>query len=206
MQIFKKISQTKKPSAPRSLAIEGIPPAPMTAEPDDAELATQALLDSLAEMVREKRSSRKRRHAQQDSHRGDKPRGKDGKASQGEANMSADAGSEPVRDAHYYKVLAERIREAHRTAALRAMRFVYNCEQELQRPDLPYYGPKSLQLLEAELYKRIDIIEREGGELKRRWQHCLAEVTVRLMDAPPPKEKPHTDSTGENNVPQKEQK
>ena len=57
------------------------------------------------------------------------------------------------------------------------------CEQELQKPSLPLSGPGSLGLLEAELYNRIDVIERRGGELKRRWQHCLATVIVRMMQA-----------------------
>ena len=54
-------------------------------------------------------------------------------------------------------------------------------EQELKKPHLPVSGAGSLGLLETELYKRIDVIERVGGELKKRWQHCLADVTVRLM-------------------------
>nr|MCR4958560.1 hypothetical protein [Prevotella sp.] len=54
-------------------------------------------------------------------------------------------------------------------------------EQELRKPHLPAYGPGSLELLKAELYKRMDVIDREQGELKRRWQHALAEVTIRLM-------------------------
>lgn len=85
----------------------------------------------------------------------------------------------------YYQAIADRIREAHRLSALRATRFVAFCEQELQNPHLPLYGPGSVQLLETELYKRLDAVSREGGELKRRWQHCIAEVTVRLMEAPP---------------------
>ena len=63
------------------------------------------------------------------------------------------------------------------------VRFLAFCEQELRKPHLPAYGDGSLGLLEAELYKRLDIVEHEGGELKRRWQHCLATVTVRLMQA-----------------------
>ena len=85
----------------------------------------------------------------------------------------------------YYRQLADRIREAHAKAARQATRFIYNCELELRKPRLPLYGAGSVQLLETELYKRIDVVEREGGELKTRWQHCLAEVTVRLMNAQP---------------------
>lgn len=65
----------------------------------------------------------------------------------------------------------------------RALHFTCYCEQQLADPSLPLYGKGSLSLLEAELYKRLDVVEREGGDLKKRWQHCLAEVTIRLMNA-----------------------
>ena len=93
-------------------------------------------------------------------------------------------------DSAYYHRLAERIRQAYDAATLRAMRFVAFCEQELKKADLPLEGPGSLWLLNVELMKRIDTIERVGGDLKRRWQHCVAEVTVRLMKATS-----HTDTT-----------
>lgn len=133
---------------PRPLRIEGVTPAPLTAEPDDAELAAQALLESLSGIA----------------HRKPAPEAQEGTAV-------------------YYRQLAGKIRLAHEAATQRTLRFVAFCEQELQKPDLPVSGPGSLGLLEAELYKRIDVIERAGGELKRRWQHCLADVTVRLMQA-----------------------
>lgn len=143
-------------SRPQPLRIEGIAPAPLTPEPDDAEQAAAALLELMASSVNVQVSNN-----DDDQHRHkDKP-----------------------RDAVYYRQLAERIREAHRSAMLRTMRFLSFTEQELLKPDLPVQGPGSLALLETELYKRIDIIDRYGGELKRRWQHCLAEVTVRLMQA-----------------------
>jgi hypothetical protein len=88
-----------------------------------------------------------------------------------------------VRDAAYYRRLAERIRLARDQATLRTMRFVTWCEQELEKRDLPIEGKGSLAQMETELYKRIDTIERVDGELKRRWQHCLATVIVRLMQA-----------------------
>lgn len=81
---------------------------------------------------------------------------------------------------------------ARESTRLRVARFLAFVEQELKKPYLPTYGDGSLGLLEAELYKRIDIVEREGGELKRRWQRCLALVTVRLMDAA---RNSHTDDT-----------
>ena len=111
-----------------------------------------------------------------------------------QSNQS-DQSTQSNQTAAYYRQLASRIREAHAKAARQATRFIYNCELELQKPRLPLYGPGSVQLLETELYKRIDVVDREGGELKRRWQHCLAEVTIRLMNAQPQEEKPHTDNT-----------
>lgn len=147
MDLFR--SKKKQVGAePRPLRIEGVTPAPLTAEPDDAELAAQALLESLSGIA----------------HRKPDPEAQEGTAA-------------------YYRQLAGKIRLAHEAAVLRAMRFMAFVEQELQKPDLPVSGPGSLGLLEAELYKRIDVIERAGGELKRRWQHCLADVTVRLMQA-----------------------
>lgn len=128
----------------------------LTADPDDAELAAQALLESLATPpLPPFRGRGEMEHAEL----------------QPEEKGTA-----------YYRRLADRIRQAHDAAILRTIRFLAFCEQELQKPNLPKEGPGSLGLLEAELYKRIDTVDREGGELKRRWQHCLAEVTVRLME------------------------
>ena len=137
------------------LAVEGVAPAPLTAEPDDAELAAEALLESLSPDP-------------SPVGRGGKKQAKPKAAEQGTAE--------------YYRQLAERIEKAQTVAAQRTTRFVAFCEQELKKRSLPKNGPGSLALLEAELYKRIDTVDREGGELKRRWQHCLAEVTVRLME------------------------
>ena len=136
-------AQTAQP-----LRIEGVAPAAMTPEPDDAELAAQALLELLA-----------------------------GRAS------GNDDGAERPEDgtAEYYRLLADRIRQAHAKAELRSRRFVAWCEQELRRDDIPMDGKDSLAQMETELYKRIDTVDREGGDLKRRWQHCLAEVIVRRM-------------------------
>lgn len=141
---------------PVPLRIEGVKPAPLTPEPDDAELAAQALLESMCDVRSKKEDVRE---------------------------VAADAHQPSVRDAQYYHALAERIRLARDQATLRTMRFVTWCEQELEKRDLPIEGKGSLAQMEAELYKRIDTIERVGGELKHRWQHCLANVIVRLMKA-----------------------
>ena len=145
-----------KEAAAQPLAIEGVTPAPVTAEPDDAELAAQAVLELMAHGKR--------------------------KAKNEESPDPVSFSSEDEKGSAFYRHVADRIREARTEAALRATRFVAFAEQQLRNPRLPLTGKGSLALLEAELYKRIDIIEREGGKLKRRWQHCLAVVTVRMMD------------------------
>lgn len=152
---------------PQTLAIEGIPQAPLTPEPDEAELAAQALLEMMAAIQHD------RRH---------------GKGARRNNDITASPDNEKEeavtpRTASYYRHLARKMREAREATRLRVTRFLAFVEQELKKPNLPTYGDGSLGLLEAELYKRIDIVEREGGELKRRWQRCLALVTVRLMDA-----------------------
>ena len=159
MTIFKKIfhrkprgNDPKADAAPQPLRIEGVPEAPFTPEPDDAELAAEAVLELMA------------------------------RGGQSNRNTPSNQNNPTAQTADYYRQLADRIREAHAKAARQATRFIYNCELELRKPRLPLYGAGSVQLLETELYKRIDVVEREGGELKRRWQHCLAEVTVRLME------------------------
>ena len=153
------------------LRIEGVEPAPLTPEPDDAELAAQALLESLCD-VRSKMKDV--REVAADAHQpipADAPT----------RSLSAISHQSSVRDAQYYHALAERIRLARDQATSRTMRFVAWCEQELEKRNLPIEGKGSLAQMEAELYKRIDTIERVGGELKRRWQHCLAEAIVRQM-------------------------
>ena len=163
MTIFKKIFRRQTNPLPLGGGREGAPlriegtHTHLTPEPDDAELAAEALLELIAPSNSPKGEGKNAAARPIPS-----PLGEDGRG--------------------LYHALADRIREAHRKSAQQATRFVAACEHKLQNKHLPAYGPGSLQLLEVELYKRIDIIEREGGELKSRWQHCLAEVTVRLMD------------------------
>lgn len=150
------IFKHKKPS-PMPLRIQGVENAPMTPESDDAEIAAQAILEVMLG-----KSSKKRV----------KPiRNKNGHR---EAN-----------DVAYYQHLSKHIREAYHVARQRALRFLCFCEQQLTNPELPIYGHGSVALLETELYKRLDVVEREGGDMKKRWQHCLAEVTLRLMNSQP---------------------
>lgn len=157
MKWFKNFFSRKQEAEPQSLRIQGVGQAPMTPEPDDAELAAAALL----EHVRDVRSKREHTHKAESNDR-----------------QQAD-----IHDAKYYERLAAKIRQAHDESMLRTLRFVSFCEQELRKDNLPLTGAGSLALLETELLKRIDTIEREDGKLKRRWQHCLAEVTIRMMDA-----------------------
>ena len=162
MKSLKNIFHKKQKQEPKPLRVEDVAPAPMTPEPDDAELAAMALLEKMSEIKGASRNN-------------DMPESRD-----------SDKMKDAPHDAAYFKALSERIRKAHESANLRTQRFLAFCEQELKKHDLPKEGPGSLGLLEAELYKRLDVIERHGGELKRRWQHCLATVTVRLMDKMPP--------------------
>lgn len=151
MKWFRNIFRKKEQQEPKPLRIEGIADAPMTAEPDDAEIAAQAILEMMCE--------------EESTQKGLSPLCK------------------PSCGAAYYRQLAVKIRKAHEVARQRTMRFVTFCEHELQKKNIPLTGDSSLTLLETELFKRLDTIEREGGELKRRWQHCLAQVIVKQMAA-----------------------
>ena len=173
MTLFNNPFRRREQPASQPLRIEGIPEAPFTAEPDDAELAAQAVLEMMA-----------------------RPATSPSRGWRGAAGALKPSSEEslPLRGgvggSVYYRALASRIREAHTKAARQAARFIYNCELMLQNKHLPLYGSGSVQLLETELYKRIDVVEREGGELKTRWQHCIADVTVRLMEAIDPPQTP----------------
>lgn len=160
----------KEPDEPQ--AVEGTERVPMTAEPDNAELAAQALLEVMIERKAVKRK------AKRVSKKSKKPEAQSNEKTDGKTENPAD-----LQTVEHYLQLADRIRLAYASTRQRTQRFLSFCEQELQRRDIPAYGKGSIALLEAELYKRIDIVEREGGELKNRWQNCLAEVTLRLMEA-----------------------
>ena len=167
MKFIKKLfGNRQKDVQPQALRIDGIAEAPLTPSPDDAELAAQAVL----EMMYDGRGKMEDGRGKMEDVRG--------KMEDGSPQPSALS----PQTSEYYHQLANRIRLARQTSRLHTTRFVAYCERTLQRPDLPENGPDSLSLLEKELYKRIDTVEREGGELKRRWQHCLAEVTVRRMN------------------------
>ncbi len=124
------------------LCIEAMPAAPLTPEPDDAEAAAAALLDSMATQPKSRNNGK----------------------------------STPAKGSTvYYHFLSSRIRDARGQERRAAMRFVAFAEKTLG-------NNSKLAELEQGLFKHQDTVEREGGELLRRWQHCLAEVTVRLME------------------------
>ncbi len=150
MNFLRKIFKNDRLQEAQPLRVENVAPAPMTPEPDDAELSAQALMEKMKEV-------------------------------RGTNNKDQHQTAPEEGTTEYYQALANKIRLAHRDAELRTIRFLSFCEQELRKSDLPKEGPGSLGLMEAELYKRIDTAEREGGDLKRRWQYCLATVTVRMM-------------------------
>ena len=80
--------------------------------------------------------------------------------------------------AEYYKQLAGRIKEKQAEEARAALRYVAYCEEQLKQLSIVN---SQLSILNSGLFKHQDAVERDGGELKRRWQHCLAEVTVRQL-------------------------
>lgn len=135
----------------------------LTPEPDDAETAAAALLASLAA------PEHKRRHSVMSLFR------HGGKASK--AYIEAGDEDNACRDAAYYHRLADRVRNGRATELRQATRYVAYCEQELCNPHLP---DGLMADMERGLYRHLDTVERDG-ELKKRWQYCLADVTVRLM-------------------------
>ena len=163
--IFRR-NRRKESETPQPLKIDGINEAPITMEPDNAELAAEALL----EIMVEKRKFRKK--ASSDV--------LDESNISGHPSSSAADTSQTVT---YYHELADRIRQAYASSRQRTLRFLCYCEQQLRNKDIPLYGADSLNLMQAELLKRIDVVDRVGGEIKARWQHCLAEVTLRQIEA-----------------------
>ena len=116
MKSLKNIFHKKQKQEPKPLRVEGVKPAPMTPEPDDAELAAAALLEHMSEIKGASRNN-------------DMPESRD-----------SDKMKDAPHDAAYFKALAERIRKAHESARLRTQRFLAFCEQELKKPDLPKEG------------------------------------------------------------------
>ena len=141
----------------------------MTMEPDKVELAAQALLEGMID-------KQKRRRKKADVSEVSDKAGKSGESVEsGKPNT--------LQTVTYYHELADRIRQAYASSSQRTLRFLCYCEHQLRNHDIPLFGADSLNLMQAELLKRIDVVDRVGGEIKARWQHCLAEVTLRQMEA-----------------------
>ena len=138
----------------------------MTMEADNAELAAQALL----EVMLDKQKRRRKKSDVSDKSETSEKSGESGKPN-------------TLQTSEYYHQLYDRIRKAYASSRQRTLRFLCYCEQQLRNQDIPLYGADSLNIMQAELYKRIDVVDREGGDIKARWQHCLAEVTLRQMEA-----------------------
>lgn len=130
---------------PKSLRIDGVS-TKMTAKPDDAELAAQALLEHMSDGSSDKKHKR--------------TKGKVEKPKEGTPE--------------HYQQLSGKIKEAHAQEARDALRYLAYTEQELKE------NPSMEQLIEIErgLYQHQDAADREGGELKSRWQHCIADALV----------------------------
>ena len=77
----------------------------------------------------------------------------------------------------FYQQMGGKIREAHESEALQAKRYLAYTEQELKE------HPSMEQLIEIErgLYQHQDAADREGGDLKKRWNNCLSMVMVLLL-------------------------
>lgn len=176
----------------RTLRIDGVKTV-MTPAPDDAELAAQALLESLAGDSGSKVQGS--RFKVKDQKKGRK---------QEDNRESSTMNHEPeAKDAAYYKQLSEKIRKAHELERRAAMRYVAYVEQQLKlvqgsgfrvqdssnhepltvshQPSGISHQPSDISTLEHGLFKHQDAAEREGGELLKRWQKCLAECILLEM-------------------------
>lgn len=108
------------------------------------------------------------------------------------------AKKQPKGSAAYYQQMAERVIAGRDIEARMARRFVSYVEEQLSG-HLPAQAEQMLLTnLEQGLYDHLDTIEREGGDLKKRWQHCLADVTVRLMQAGPKLSEGNPEGTNTN--------
>jgi hypothetical protein len=158
---------------PVPLRIEGVEPAPLTPESDDAELAAQALLESMCDVRSKKEDVR---DAAADAHQ---------PSSIIHQPIPADAPTRSLsaishHTSEYYHALADRIRTARTAEARLVMRLLASVEEQLSEPTALYKGQWGDT--ERKLYRAMDVAEREGGELHSRWQHCLANVLVRQME------------------------
>ena len=140
------------------LRIEGIGPAPMTPEPDDAELAAMAYLEY--SVLPPKLGGNQR-----------------GLRSALPLGSSKNKHTAKPQTQEYYQQLSKRVQDGRALEARLALRYVAYCEEMLKEaPDADTLGT-----LMQGLFKHQDAAEREGGELKRRWQHCVANIALAQM-------------------------
>ena len=158
MDFFKIFRRKKQKMQPKQLRVDGIK-TELTPAPDDAEFAAQALLENMTDG----KGNHKDKSSKVLSTFGRSQREKGQKPQQGSPE--------------YYKQLAERIKKAKAAEVRRAKRFLTYAEQQLDSPLMTGQTGE----IERELYKLQDVAEREGGELLKRWQHCLVECIVRQM-------------------------
>lgn len=183
----------------RTLRIDGVKTV-MTPAPDDTELAAQALLESLAGNSGSKVQGSRFKVK-------DQKKGRKQKDNRESSTMNHES---EAKDAAYYKQLSEKIRKAHELERRAAMRYVAYVEQQLKlvqgsgfrvqdssnhEPCTMNHKPESIATLEHGLYKHQDTVEREGGELLKRWQKCLAECILKQMTEYPAEDAGDADNT-----------
>lgn len=197
MEFFKRIFRRRKQfkPQPKELRIDGVKTT-LTPTPDDAELAAQALLESMSDVRTDLQSDRKKYKDLQSDKR---KRIKNAATHSGGIANPA----EQLHDAAYYKELREKIKAAHESDKHAAMRYVAYVEEQLKLvqgsgfrvqdsglrvqdssnhdPLTVNHAPENIATLEHGLFKHQDTVEREGGELLRRWQKCLAECLIKQM-------------------------
>ena len=159
MEFFKKIFRRRKQfnPQPKQLRIDGVKTT-LTPKPDDAEIAAQALLESLSPD-----------HS---------PKGRgEGRDNDITKYRNNDKEESAPHDADYYRDLSEKIRTAHEQERRAAMRYVAYCEAQIT--SAISHQPSDIATLERGLYQHQDAVEREGGELLKRWQKCLALVIMK---------------------------
>ena len=169
MRIFNIFRRKEFKPQPKQLRIDGTKTT-LTPTPDDAELAATALLEHMCD-VRGKREDTEGKHQPSAiSHQ-----------------------TSNTHDVAYYRQLADRIKESHeqeRRAAMRYVAYVEGKIEELKNSKIEKDGSavanstlntlhSTLSDLERGLYQHQDCAEREGGELLRRWQKCLAECILK---------------------------
>ena len=171
MRIFNIFRRKQFKPQPKQLRIDGTKTT-LTPTPDDAELAAQALLESMAATSIKEKNDKTIKQLN---------------------NKKSGA----QHDAAYYHGLSEKIRTAHEQERRAAMRYVAYVEEQLSTPlaHREGQGESPFADLERGLYAHQDTVECEGGDLLKRWQHCLAEVIVRQMAHTEVTEKTTTDLT-----------